>query len=87
MLAELKSKGFDMITVNGGDDARTIGKFWKEQGFTMPAAMHGDKVATLYHVSAIPTNYVIGSDGKILARFLGFDEEGIRKALAQAGVK
>ncbi len=49
--------------------------------------MSGDKVSDQYKVQAIPTNYLIGSDGKILARFVGFDEDGIRKALEQAGVK
>lgn len=87
MLAELRGKGFDILTVNSGDDAKTINKFWTENRMVMRAAMNGDKVAAKYGVQAIPTNYVIGSDGKILARFEGFDEEGIRKALAKVGVK
>ena len=87
MLAELKDRGFDIITVNSGDDAKGIGKFWREKGLSMRVAMQGDSVAMKYRVAAIPTNYLIGSDGKILARFVGFDEAGIRKALAQAGVK
>ena len=87
MLAELKSKGFDIITVNSGDDSKTVQKFWKEQRLTMRAAYKGDAIAEKYHVQAIPTNYVIGNDGKILANFEGFDEDGIRKALAKAGVK
>ena len=53
----------------------------------MRPAMNGDKVAEKYGVQGIPTNYVIDRSGKIIARFEGFDEEGIRKALARVGVK
>ena len=87
MLAELKSKGFDIVAVNTGDDAKTIQKLWTESKFHLRAAMQGEKVAGKYGVQAIPTNYVIGNDGRILARFEGFEEQGIRAALAKAGVK
>ena len=44
-------------------------------------------VGNAYGVHAYPTNYLVGADGKILWRGLGFDEEALRKALQQAGVK
>ena len=87
MLAELKDHGFDIITVNSGDDLKTVQTFWREHNLNMRAAYQGDKVAEKFHVQAIPTNYVIGSDGRIIANFEGFDEDGIRKALAKVGVK
>ena len=40
-----------------------------------------------YGVQAYPTNYLIGADGKILWRSVGFDEPALRDALAQAGIK
>ena len=49
--------------------------------------MEGDKVAERYHVTAVPTNYLIGRNGKILARFEGFDEAGNPAALAKAGIQ
>ena len=45
------------------------------------------KIGGLYGVQAYPTNYLIGPDGKVLWRSVGFDEEGLRAALAKAGVK
>jgi hypothetical protein len=37
-------------------------------------------------VVAYPTNYVVGKNGKIVARFVGFDEAGLKKALRSQGV-
>lgn len=87
MLTQLRGKGFDILSVNLGDDSATVAKIWKEGRFSMRAVLHGEKVSGQYHIEAIPTNYVVGPDGKILARFMGFDEHGIRTALAKAGVK
>jgi len=87
MLAQLHGKGFDILSVNLGDDSKTVAKIWNEGKFSMHAVLNGDKVSQAYHIEAIPTNYVVGPDGKIMARFVGFDEQGIRTALAKAGVK
>lgn len=40
-----------------------------------------------YRVEAYPTNYVLDSSGKVVFRSVGFDEDGIRKALAKLEVK
>jgi hypothetical protein len=87
MQAELKAKGVAIVTVNGGDSADVITKFWKETGIVLTAVMDQGKVSSLYGVQAIPTNYVIGADGKIIGAYEGFDESGIRESLAKAGVK
>ncbi len=88
MLAEFKGKGFDIVTVDIGDSAATIQKFWQEKGLRLRALMDTDgKVAEKYKVSGVPCNYLIGNDGKIIARFEGFDEAGIRQALAKAGIQ
>lgn len=87
MLAELKDKGLEIITINSGDALPVIKKLWQESGLNMRAAMNGDKVADKYHVTAVPTNYLVSGTGKILARFEGFDETAIRAALSKAGVK
>ncbi|HLK58054.1 MAG TPA: redoxin domain-containing protein [Chthonomonadaceae bacterium] len=87
LLSEMRGKGFDILSVNITDNAATVGQVWKSGGFGMKALLKGDDVATQYRVQGIPTNYLIGSDGKILAEFVGFDETGIRQALAKAGIK
>lgn len=88
MLTEFKGKGFDIAAVDIGDSAATIQKFWQEKGLHLRALMDTDgKVAEKYKVSGVPCNYLIGNDGKIIARFEGFDEAGIRQALAKAGIQ
>ena len=42
-------------------------------------------VAKHYGVMAYPTNYLVGADGKVLWRAVGFDEEGLKAALKKAG--
>ena len=44
-------------------------------------------VHNAYGVRAYPTNYLVGADGTILWRSLGFDETGLRSALAKVGLK
>lgn len=88
---EFKDKGFTIIALNGNDDKDTINKYINENHFTFNIGMkQGNQpynADTQYGVQAYPTNYLVGSDGKILFRSVGFDEDGIRAALAKAGVK
>jgi hypothetical protein len=87
MFGELKGRGFDVLTVNSGDPAGTIQKLWRDSRFALRSVMGGDHVSDLYKVTGIPTNYLVGSDGKILATFLGYDPEGIRAKLRKLGIK
>ncbi len=88
MLTEFKGKGFDIVAVDIGDTPETIEKFWKAKSLHLRVVMDRDgKMAEKYKVSGVPCNYLIGSDGKIIARFEGFDEAGIRQALAKAGIQ
>ena len=52
-----------------------------------PYSATGDSVFAKYGVQAFPTNYLLDSSGKIVFRSVGFDEAGIRKALATLGVQ
>ena len=78
-----------MISINSGDDAKTISGYKKSSKFTFPFVMDTVKspVAGKYKVEAYPTNYLIGKDGKVLARFVGYDEAGLKAALKKAGFK
>ena len=81
-----------MIAVNSGDPRNTILKYAKEGGFTFTIGMDnaGGKeygVVKKYGVSAFPTNYLLDSTGKVIWRSVGFDENGLRDALARLGVK
>jgi hypothetical protein len=44
-------------------------------------------VAGKFGVNGYPTNYLIDSNGKIAFRSIGYDESGLRAALAKLGVK
>lgn len=78
------------MAVNFNDPSDVIKKYFHDKGFTFTAVMNGEAkgdVVGMYGVSAFPTNYVISPEGKVVARFIGFDEAGIRKALAKIGVE
>lgn len=88
MAADLKSQSFDVLSVNtAGDTAQAIQKLFKEKQINLRSFMDSGTISGKYGVQAIPTNYVIDKDGKILGAFEGFDEGGIRQALAKAGIK
>lgn len=82
-----------MIAVNGTDDAQTIQQYWRKSKFTMKAGMAEQREGGIYDVGerygvlAYPTNYLVGSDGTILWRGVGFVEAELRNALAMAGLR
>ena len=79
-----------MISVNQGDSPKVINDYVKQGKFNFPIAMNakgGPDVAKLYGVQAYPTNYIIGRDGKVVARFVGFDEAGMKNELKKLGFK
>ena len=92
MYKELAAKGMGLIAVNSGDSKAEILRYVKTGKFTFPIGMdnvgskdHG--VAKKYGVTAYPTNYVVDSRGTVVWRGVGFDEDGLRGALAKLGVK
>jgi thioredoxin-related protein len=94
MYEELKDKGMGLVAVNGFDSDAVINKYIEEKKFTFQVGMADKKeggatydVALKYGVSAYPTNYLVDSSGKVIWRGIGFNEEAIRKALTEAGVK
>ena len=79
------------MAINTGDEEAEILKYVAEGKFTFPIVLGGEgskyAVGKAYGVQAYPTNYLVGPDGKVLWRGVGFDEEGLRKALSDAGLK
>ena len=75
--------------MNVSDTASIVRKYRKEALLTLPLAIDrtgADSVAAKYGVEACPTNYLVGVDGKVIYRSVGFDEHGLRAALEKAGV-
>ena len=77
-----KRKDVAFLSVNIGDSPQLISDWWKSGRFThLPVLQQGDSVSQAFGVSAYPTNYVIGPDGKVLWRGIGYDEAALRTAL------
>ena len=90
LYGRINKQGFELAAVNYGDDKAIINKYAKEEKFTFPLLMNmsmKDDISKMYGVSAYPTTYVIDAKGKIVARFVGFDEDGLKKALKKLGAK
>lgn len=67
-----------------GDDKDVIQQYWREKGFTMrPVRQQDSDVSDAFGVVAYPTNYLIGPDGKILWRGVGWNEAALRQALGK----
>lgn len=73
------------LAVNLMDGKDVIQKWWDKEKFTLRAVrQEGDQVSRAFGVRVYPTNYVLGPDGKVLYREIGYDEGAIRAALARA---
>ena len=70
------------LAMNVGDTAKVIRDYWSASGFTFPAMMQAKgEVSTSFGVRAYPSNYLIGPDGRVIWRGVGFDEGEVRKLL------
>jgi 5-methylcytosine-specific restriction endonuclease McrBC regulatory subunit McrC len=70
------------LCVDLGDEKAVIENYWKEKGFTMRAVrQHDSAVSDAFQVLAYPTNYLIGPDGKVLWREMGWNEAALRELL------
>ncbi len=73
------------VAVNIGDSPQVVADWWKEGAFAHePALQQGDAVSSAFGVQVYPTNIVIGPDGRVLYRAVGWDEPAIRAALGAA---
>lgn len=82
--SEVKKKRDDVVflCVNIGDQASVINEYWEKEGFDLRAVRQdGSAVSNAFGVQAYPTNYLIGADGKVAWRAVGYDEEAIRAFL------
>ncbi len=72
-----------ILAVNLNDEKDVIAKYWSTGEFTHSAVRQQDaEVSAAFKVQAYPTNYVIGPDGKILYRSVGWNEGAVSAALA-----
>ena len=70
------------LAVNLDDPKEGIEQWWKDNGFTLRAVLQDDEdVSEAFGVEAYPTNYVIGPDGRVIYRGVGYEPDKIRLAL------
>lgn len=90
MYEKYKSQGLNVIAVSTKDDMAAIQEFRETMKLTMPLLQNQGKKETVskqYGVQVTPTNYIIDKDGKVAASFIGYDEKGMKSALAKLGIK
>jgi hypothetical protein len=79
--------------VNRGDAPERIRQYMSENGFRFPVLLgrsadgRTSDVFGRYGVRAFPTNYLLDASGNVVFRSVGFDEAGLRSALAGLGLK
>lgn len=91
LYAEYKPRGLEIVAIDSFDESPTISKYVKEAGITCPVGMDdaGSRhfgIAKKYGVAVYPTAYLIGGDGKVVARFVGYKEDELRAALQKMGL-
>lgn len=80
--AEYAVRGLVTLAVNFGDQPETIGAYFEKEKFTFtPAVQNKGEVSSAFGVRAYPSSYLIGPDGKVVWRAVGFDEATLRSAL------
>ena len=73
-----------VLAVNSGDSVERIKEYFEKEKFTFrPVRQKENEIADAYGVGAYPTNYVIGKDGKVAFRTVGFDEEKLKETLEE----
>ncbi len=81
LVEKLKEKPFVILGVNSDVDRENIKARIKEENITWRSWYDGGgtsgPIATNWNVSGWPTLYVIGADGKIAFKSIGFDEKGV----------
>jgi hypothetical protein len=88
---EYRASGLEVLTLNASDSRATIRRYFESEGFDLKTGLLEDTrtantLLRQYGVQAFPTNYLIGRDGKVVWRGVGFDEKALRKAIAGLGL-
>ena len=72
MYQEFKDRGLVLYAVNIEESPNTVAGFVKKQNLMMPVLLDPDGEASrAYRITATPTVFLIGRDGKLVAKGLG----------------
>jgi len=69
---EWSGRGLVLLTVNIGESASQVDRFFEAYNLTMPVVLDTDKsIARKYNVTGIPTSLFIDKDGIIQQKVVG----------------
>ncbi len=70
-----KDHGLDVIAIGAGDEESDLGEFRSEHGLSFPIAADPEQqMAQKFAVPAYPSNFLIGTDGRIIYQSVGYTE-------------
>ena len=84
---EYRAQGLVVLAVDVGETRETVEKFLKTRNLPYPVIM-GDEagIPAAYGISAFPTFVMIGTDGKVAAHQIGFNEPALTSIISKAGL-
>jgi peroxiredoxin len=69
---EFKDRGLATYAINIEESRTTVANFLRKHTMTVPILLDPDgEVSAAYHITATPTVFLIGRDGKLVAKALG----------------
>ena len=72
LYADLKNEDFIFLAVNQQEDPNIVKEFIEREGYSFPVVLDSDGIISYqYGVRGIPTTYIIGTDGNLLAGMVG----------------
>ncbi len=72
---EFKGDGLEIVAVNFMESEKPIRSFLKENGFTFPVLFDKKgEIAQSYGVHALPVTFLIGRNGNLLAKSMGYKD-------------
>lgn len=87
---ELKDESFLIVAVEAFNDRERAKKIIKDKGlsflFLDDEKNNGEKVYQKYGVSAFPTAFLFGKNGKLLSYYVGY-EQGIENKIKEEIIK
>jgi peroxiredoxin/outer membrane lipoprotein-sorting protein len=85
---KMKAAGIELLSINTQDGSKEVAEFWSKKRFSFNTGLvTGPTMLKAYGINFAPTNYVVDSEGTIVAVIGGFDEKELLKALRDLGMK
>jgi peroxiredoxin len=93
---QFNKQGLEIVSINVSmrDTPEAIKKFWQDTKLTFKVVKDeqgAGSISKAYKVRGCPTNYLVGKDGKIISRWVGFrpqtGAEHLKEEFAKAGFK